>query len=388
MNEPITDPTILNLQTLTTFEKFEDNNNTDNRKNYRCFAHGLDPNNQYAQFSQSSLAQLGTTYQNKSVLLNHWDDTFGWGKTVSGEMGEDGLYVKMFIVPDIKIGSIDSNSIIKALDAGTIDYVSMGLRVLESVCTICGESFRTDCEHWRGREYRIERNGTTVTETCIEMIQKSEALELSLVGLGADRNARVVAKLEGLSSENKFQNDIYRFGYNSFTGVTNVNNQPTDKQEDDMSTELLLQERIDKLGAQVDASDAKLTIEKNQVAELNKQLTDLRGEASKYEQYVEGYNFFQGYLLDLFDKVYVAHKNGIDDDERDRKRKLMTKLAPEEFCDQLDTYQELAKERFKAGRQSLPDDKTKKESGAENVDPKVENRELKDSDLFYDDIDV
>lgn len=381
MNEPITDPTILNLQTLTTFEKFEDNNITDGRKNYRCFAHGLDPNNQYTQFSQSSLAQLGTTYQNKSVLLNHWDDTFGWGKTVNGEMGEDGLYVKIFIVPDIKIGSIDSNSIIKALDAGTIDYVSMGLRVLESVCSICGKSFRTDCEHWRGREYRIERNGTTVTETCIEMIQKSEALELSLVGLGADRNARVVAKLEGLSSENKIQNDIYRFGYNSFTGASNINDQPTDKQEDDMSTVEVLQERIGKLEAEIKTRDAlvgesnaNLTVEKTQVSALNKQLTELRNDAVKYHQYKEDCEFLRKRILDDFSVAYVAHKDGVVEDERDRKVKLVSKLPTDELCEQLDIYQELAKERFKVGRQSLPDDKTK-----EGSDPKTESED-KDED--------
>lgn len=380
----IDDPKIMeqNLQTLTKFERFEKSSDSDKNVEYRCFAHGLEYNDQHIQFSHASLGQLGTTYVNKSVLLNHWDDAFGWGKTVNGEMEKDGLYVKIFIIPDLTLLGVDSNSVIKALDQGGIDYVSMGITIKDSVCSICGKQFRSECEHWRGQKYRLERDGVIVEETCIEMVQESVARELSLVYLGADKQARVVAKLSAYQSESKDNFSASRellskenlpLYKRESQIVTNVNNFNLEK-EINMPGMEVYEAEINMLKAQIESKDAMLSErdEKVNSAVAEKKLSEkmleqqietnkeLKADVAKLETYKSDSEFLRKRLLDEFGVAFVGYNDKATEKDKDNAVRLADNLSTEELCNRIETYRGLIIDKSGAGegRQSLTDDIT------------------------------
>ena len=380
----IDDPKIMeqNLQALTKFERFEKSSESDKNVEYRCFTHGLEYNDQHIQFSHASLGQLGTTYVNKSVLLNHWDDAFGWGKTVNGEMEKDGLYVKIFIIPDLTLLGVDSNSVIKALDQGGIDYVSMGITIKDSVCSICGKQFRSECEHWRGQKYRLERDGVIVEETCIEMVQESVARELSLVYLGADKQARVVAKLSAYQSESKDNFSASRellskenlpLYKRESQIVTNVNNFNLEK-EINMPGMEVYEAEINMLKAQIESKDAMLSErdEKVNSAVAEKKLSEkmleqqietnkeLKADVAKLETYKSDSEFLRKRLLDEFGVAFVGYNDKATEKDKDNAVRLADNLSTEELCNRIETYRGLIIDKSGAGegRQSLTDDIT------------------------------
>ena len=128
----------------------------------------------------------------------------------------------------------------------------MGFGVSESTCSICGKSFgnfqKRECEHIRGRIYPIQRNGVTVREPCIQIIRKSEAYELSLVFLGADRDARITTKFAAYSEPEVANNNISAH-YSNVSDIPNLI-EPTinnSVKEPVMDNGDVLQERIARL---------------------------------------------------------------------------------------------------------------------------------------------
>ena len=358
----------LDLEYLTKIERFEEDETTDDCRYYRCLAHDLEVNSQFARFTPEGLAQLGETYANKALIWSHWNETFGWGKVLNGEMGDEGLYLKFMIIKDYNNHGIDSNSIIKSLDKGIIQYVSMGFGVSESTCSICGKSFgnflKRECEHIRGRIYPIERNGVVVREPCIQIIRKSEAWELSLVFLGADRDARITNKQEMYSQSEVINNN------NSGNSPKLFNLQPDPKEEEPiMSTPEVFEAEVKTYQAEIKAckaiiaeKEAKVTaaVADKLLAEtkLDRQIeenTSLREHNRKVEVYKKDSELFRNRLTEELGVAYIAYDPIATEDDKKKVMSLADNLPTEEIVKRIDTYKGLIIEKTGAGqgRQTL-----------------------------------
>ena len=347
-----------NFQTTTKVKKFEHENGASNREYYKCLAHDLEANDQAYQFTRASLTQLGNTYNDLSVLLGHNRQDIGFGKTETGVVDDNGMEVKFFILRDVTFGGTNSSDIITALDEGTINRVSIGLDIKEVTCSICNNNMWDwdKCQHTRGQTYRIPEGSSFVEKTCIGMIQDSEATELSLVYLGADRDARVIAKLEALHEDGIVDKQ------------TLINYKKANKPQEaaPMETTEITQHENQLLKAKNETLQAQLTNTERRIEDLELQAKQLREDSAKTQIYKEEAEFARKRGLEDYAIEYVAHKDGITDEKRDEMVTFVSKLPLAELYEQVDTYRKLAKERFEAGRTSLEGTEIDEDDDKEN----------------------
>ena len=341
-----------NFEIETKFEKFEHENQASNRSYYRCLAHDLDVNEQAYQFTQSSLTELANTYDDLAVLLGHNTQDIGFGKTEAGIISENGMEMKFFILRDVTFGGTNSSDIITALDEGTINRVSIGFSIKEVTCSICGEDMWDwdKCQHVRGRTYQISQGDSFTKKTCIGMIQDSEGRELSLVYLGADRDAKVIAKLEALFED----------GVVDETVLTNYK-QSTQIEEDlPVSTNTEMQHENELLKAKNETLQAQLTNTERRIEDLESQAKALREDSAKTQTYKDEAELARQRAVDEFGVQYTAHKDGVTEEKCEEMKEAVKPLPLPDIYEQTDSWRKIADERFKAGRSSLPGTETDK----------------------------
>ena len=93
----------------------------------------------------------------------------------------------------------DSDTFIKAIIDGVIEYVSIGAYGGELICNICDESmYRSrDCYHWPLIVYRITDDKGVIEEiTCTANYINGHLREVSLVDKGATPDAGILARLD------------------------------------------------------------------------------------------------------------------------------------------------------------------------------------------------
>ena len=84
----------------------------------------------------------------------------------------------------------DNEGFRQQIDGGVYSYVSLGFRCQQLLCDICGKDMKSSlCPHYPGKSY----NGSAATGT---WKGQAEALEASLVYLGAQFGAQFVKRLE------------------------------------------------------------------------------------------------------------------------------------------------------------------------------------------------
>ena len=123
-----------------------------------------------------------------SFLIDHsWhaDGIFGlggrpkaaipYGRTFNSKFGpgtEEGetlsLNADTYMVRGIEIDGIDTDNLIKSIEAGTLFDESIGFAFNKGVCSICGKNIYNsdECEHYPGRTYEIEEDGVTKNKLC------------------------------------------------------------------------------------------------------------------------------------------------------------------------------------------------------------------------------
>ena len=353
-----------NLWNATSFEAIGGDGEA-SRVPYRCFAHSFDVNTRAYQFRRAALQELADGYVEKTLLLNHLKRPIGWGQTEVGEVLDEGLYINFYVLrgqtfPAGPLGG--SDEVITALDDGCLQYVSMGFDIKASVCSICGNDFNMwmGCgEHYRGETYPVKEEGRLVEKLCVEIIESCEAIELSLVYLGAEREAKVVTRLErleGLYDDGVIDRSVVDGYYE-----THLLNEPKPKpvkpdvKELDMATIESLQNEVKLLETEVRALKAEKRSETDQVTHLTKQNQDLRDDAQKYEVYKSEAAMARERALDELGVEFVASKEGVTDEERDARIALVKPLPLGEIYQHVGAYRALAKERFQAQRDSQPE---------------------------------
>lgn len=137
--------------------------------------------------------------------------TFPIGRTVSARQQDGKARTQFYIQAGLETAGTDE--LISLLDAGTVDSLSLGL-FGDYKCDKCGELMHASLEGWfsivrkcdNGHRlgYPDKKTGKTLTATMIPPIR---VLELSVVGAGADPDAKIIKKLQEQLQEGEFDEE-------------------------------------------------------------------------------------------------------------------------------------------------------------------------------------
>lgn len=161
----------------------------------------------------------------KPVYINHrtyYD--LNAGRTRSASLYNKQVKMEWSILRGLD--DIGSDDVIKRLENGVTTDLSIGHENAEYMCDECGENmdrgwFTPRCEndHYPGKV--IKKNGKEITITATA--HNANLRELSVVGMGADPDAKVIGKLKQELSDGKlngkglaFLSEFYNLNYNSF----------------------------------------------------------------------------------------------------------------------------------------------------------------------------
>ena len=143
----------------------------------------------HERFSLECLEGMAKLYVGRPVLTDH---SWSAGKQLARvydaqveETAEGHRLVLSCYMPRIE----QSAPIITAIEAGVLREASVGVAVQSAKCSICGtDKVRRRCEHIPGQSYE--------GKTCVvELGDPSDAYEISLVAVPAQRNAGVVKSM-------------------------------------------------------------------------------------------------------------------------------------------------------------------------------------------------
>lgn len=322
--------------------------NEDNEKRHyiEVVAGTTEINRNLYQFEPRALQMLASDFkQRRTLTINHekgyFDNTLGYGATVDAIFVDDKLYVAAYIslgktYPKGPFGS--SEELRDGIIDGFINSVSQSAWPKKAKCSVCNlaypisyDQYSSDnvCRHFRGQQVIVEENGEKVVKTVHVIIQKAEAIELSLVQIGADRGTGITTKQINLSLNDFVDQDRFDFlfgdeekrneliiahpeilpannGGEPLQPIKPINNggeppQPIDnpKGEDKMSQEAIqaMQTRAETAEANAAQLSVDLTAEKGKVAvaeaeknALEAQISALEAEKTALEAQVETSN--------------------------------------------------------------------------------------------------
>jgi hypothetical protein len=189
----------------------------------------------YERFSPSFLARLAATIVGKSVLVHHDKRAFPIGRFYAAEVvlehsaavdlshrrgaersdAEDAEESKLcasavnktasppqhdpaigtthwLIARYYMLRSEATAELRRQIDAGVYSFVSIGFRGGAPRCDLCGAPFAGECPHWPGRVYATPAGERLCTLTWEDLDGSAEAVEGSLVWLGAQIGAQHV----------------------------------------------------------------------------------------------------------------------------------------------------------------------------------------------------
>ena len=182
------------------------------------------------QFEPQALQMIASGFkQRKTLTINHekghFSNVLGFGATVDAIVIDDKLYVAAYIslgktYPQGPFG--DSEQLRDGITDGFIDSVSQSAFPLKAKCSVCNLAYPTMrseyssdnvCRHYRGQQVIVEENGERVVKTVHVIIQQAEAIELSLVQMGADRGTGITKKAINLSLNDFVDDERFEFLY-------------------------------------------------------------------------------------------------------------------------------------------------------------------------------
>jgi hypothetical protein len=155
----------------------------------------------YERFSPSFLARLAATIVGKSVLVHHDKRAYPIGRFYAAEVvlepaagPADALArgIHWLIARYYMLRSEATAELRRQIDAGVYSFVSIGFRGGAPRCDLCGAPFAGECPHWPGRIYATPAGERLCTLTWEDPDGSAEAVEGSLVWLGAQIGAQHV----------------------------------------------------------------------------------------------------------------------------------------------------------------------------------------------------
>lgn len=177
----------------------------------------------YTRMMESSLRNYAAEAETGVPFCDSHDTwKLNFGRTLTGvyesagEEDEDGTPIQrvmtdIYTVPDMEIGQVKTNSIIRGIRTGILQDVSIGFYGGQYICSICGEDmfdwYDLRCPHYPGVMYEWEDDDEVVrTQMAIGQIEDAHLSEVSAVYDGATPGA-MIQKAERLMKSGKMNRD-------------------------------------------------------------------------------------------------------------------------------------------------------------------------------------
>ena len=262
--------------------------NNENRHYFESVAGTLEVNRNLYQFELQALEMLAVGFKaGKTLTINHEkgqksyfggsESALGYGATVDAVVMDGKLYVAAYIslnktYPKGPFGT--SEELRDAITDGFVNSVSQSVFETKSRCSVCSLPYPKNyheydndnaCRHYRGQQVIMEENGEKVVKPVHIIVEAAEAIELSLVQMGADRGTGIIKKTINLSLNDFVDEERFNF-------LNNLNNQPPNGGPPDMS--------IEAIQAKLDASIAEKTALESQIAALTAEKTALESQVN------------------------------------------------------------------------------------------------------------
>lgn len=138
------------------------------------------------RFSNESLAELAKMYIGKTVISDHnWKSANQVARIYAAKVTGEGDY-KQLVANCYMLRLEKSSDLIAEIEAGIKKEVSVGFRIGEVICSICGaDNKKVYCQHYGGREYDGKK--------CFFTLEKPlDAYEVSFVAVPAQPKAGAV----------------------------------------------------------------------------------------------------------------------------------------------------------------------------------------------------
>lgn len=148
----------------------------------------------FERFPLSYLQRFAETIPGKSVLIGHDQGSAPLGLFFKASVEE--YNGASYVVPSFYMVKTGQNEHDRAqIEGGVYRYASIGFRFDSLICDLCGKDYYGgECPHLLGEEY----DGRTATATYGGDLRKVEALEGSIVFLGAQYGAEISKWTENL----------------------------------------------------------------------------------------------------------------------------------------------------------------------------------------------
>ena len=334
-------------------------------------AQAMKENDQYVLFTVPGLESLAMYYEaGQPLMVNHnkWNSV-GYGQTAGASVADKVLTVQFYILRDFEPGTgpvHKSNELIKAVEDGFLKDVSVGVKIMRSECSICGNNYGNyrECRHWRGQREVVTdpETGEETIVRCIQIVHEAEATELSLVWNGSDPHAMVSDKYIDMSITEPYDTDKMQAvltqppaqqqaatpepttaqGGNTMdleTLQANLNTAEAEKQT--------LEIQKDALQKQCDALEASLK-------ESQDEVKGLKADADKNAELIEAGRAARKELEDKALELFVAGKENCTEDDKTAQRTFLESLSS---CDavegQIKAWQSIVDAKIPNGRQTV-----------------------------------
>lgn len=146
----------------------------------------------HERFSVAFLERLAATLPGKPVLAHHDKSAWPLGRFFAAYLARDADGTTWLMARWYLLKTVENAALRRQIDAGIFAHVSIGFRGGELTCDLCGQPFWSDCPHWPGQEVVCDGASRACTMTWEDPRGTAEAVEGSLVWLGAQRDARHV----------------------------------------------------------------------------------------------------------------------------------------------------------------------------------------------------
>ena len=311
-------------------------------------------NSRNTEITQAAVESMVDGFKNGvNLMVNHYKsgESVGYGGTVDAEVRDGKLWVLAYLKKDyVSPTGVQSNMLVMAVEDGFLKDVSASIGILESSCSLCKKPYLYGsryglgsegdvCMHYRGQRVMMEDGSVS---TCVQVIEKAEPIELSLVYDGATREGQVMQA--GV--------EFSRYGESIDVEKRKkiMEEYPVSKPNEKEKTVEMLQAEVDDLQGQLDA--------------YKQQDTDAliaEGRAARES------------AIDYALECYGAGKPKATEEDQARQKARLESSSMDEVHNFINDWEPLAGDAFKAGRQTVDHGKKGSENGGdgkENEKPK------------------
>ncbi len=339
------------------------------------------------------------------LFINHETRDLQIGKPYEAVLKQDGCYTKIGILKGLE--DPNSDDVIKRIQKSIMTDFSIGHRGGTMTCDTCGSEmdgfFWLTCEngHVMGEEYEDKGKKKMWTATCDD----TELTEVSVVGRGADPDAKIIKKLkEDLRDQKVSGNQLYvlselynlnmnrlchQLGYDpdrykrQYSIPTRRNKMPKEKdeldQEENLDNELddedkearqQLRKELNELKAKNEElqSEMELMYTAEEYEAVQRQVTNLQAEVAEYEakeaENADAIELGEAALEQARDyarRSYVAMRTGDESDDSSLQddpeytriqRKINKRRDVDALYEDGHDWRHIANSRRPSGRQS------------------------------------